>query len=66
MAMSSEMSSKDMAKHTEMKGKVALEEEASWVKLCSRLVSNIIYTLETPFKGHFVFLIPVWMLDEKS
>ena len=28
-------------------------------------VSNNIYTLKTPFKGHFMFLIPVWMLDEK-
>ena len=60
------MSSEDMAKHTEMKEKVALEEEASWAKLCSKLVSNNIYTLKTPFKGHFMFLIPVWMLDEKS
>ena len=60
------MSSKEMAKHTEIKEKVALEEEALWTKLCSKLVSNNIYTLKTPFKGCFMFLIPVWMLDEKS
>ena len=60
------MSSKEMAKHTGIKEKVELEEEASWAKLCSKLVSNNIYTLKTPFKGCFMFLIPVWMLDEKS
>ena len=48
------------------KEKVQLEEEALWAKLCSKFVSNNIYTLKTPFKGHFMFLIPVWMLDEKS
>ena len=59
-------SSKEMGKETEMKQKVILEEEASWAKLCSKLVSNNIYILKTPFKGRFMFLIPVWMLDEKS
>ena len=53
------------SKDTDMKEKVTLEEEASWAKLCTELVSNNIYILKTPFKGHFMFLIPVWMLDEK-
>ena len=56
MAMSSE----------DIKEKVELEEEALWAKLCSKLVINNIYTLKTPFKSCFMFLIPVWMLDEKS
>ena len=54
------------SKDTDMKEKVTLEEEASWAKLCTKLVSNNIYILKTPFKGRFMFLIPVWMLDEKS
>ena len=59
-------SSKEVGKETDIKEKVILEEEASWAKLCSKLVSNNIYILKTPFKGHFMFfLIPVWMLDEK-
>ena len=35
------MSKEEMAKHYDyqMKDKVVLEEEASWVKLCSKLVS---------------------------
>ena len=39
------MSKEQMAKHYdyEMKEKVVLEEEASWGKLCSKLVSNNIY-----------------------
>ena len=39
------MSKEQMAKHYDykMKGKVVLEEEASWGKLCSKLVSNTIY-----------------------
>ena len=39
------MSKEQMAKHYdyEMKDKVVLEEEASWVRLCSKLVSNNIY-----------------------
>ena len=48
------------------KEKVQLEEQALWAKLCSKLVSDNIYTLKTPFKGCFMFVIPVWMLDEKS
>ena len=48
------------------KEKVQLEEQALWAKLCSKLVSNNIYTLKTPFKGLFMFVIPVWVLDEKS
>ena len=59
-------SSKEVGKETDIKEKVILEEEASWAKLCSKLVSNNIYILKTPFKGRFMFfLIPVWMLDEK-
>ena len=59
-------SSKEVGKETDIKEKVILEEEASWAKLCSKLVSNNIYILKTPFKGCFMFfLIPVWMLDEK-
>ena len=56
------MSSKDI------KEKVELEEEASWAKLCSKLVNNNIYTLKTPFKGCFMFLIPVgcWMRNRKK
>ena len=57
---------KVMASSSDNKEKVQLEEQALWEKLCSKLVSNNIYTLKTPFKGHFMFLIPVWMLDEKS
>ena len=56
---------KVMASSSDTKEKVQLEEQASWAKLCSKLVSNNIYTLKTPFKGRFMFLIPVWMLDEK-
>ena len=57
---------KEMAMSSDdTKEKVQLEEQASWAKLCSKLVSNNIYTLKTPFKGHFMFVIPVWMLDEK-
>ena len=60
-------SSKEVGKETDhIKEKVILEEGASWAKLCSKLVSNNIYILKTPFKGRFMFfLIPVWMLDEK-
>ena len=60
-------SSKEVGKETDhIKEKVILEEEALWAKLCSKLVSNNIYILKTPFKGRFMFfLIPVWMLDEK-
>ena len=59
-------SSAEVAKETgDLKQKVLLEEEAAWAKLCSKLVSNNIYILKTPFKGHFMFLIPVWMLDVK-
>ena len=57
---------KEMAMSSDTKEKVQLEEQASWAKLCSKLVSNNIYTLKTPFKGRFMFVIPVWMLDEKS
>ena len=56
---------KEMAMSSDTKQKVQLEEQASWAKLCSKLVSNNIYTLKTPFKGRFMFVIPVWMLDEK-
>ena len=61
------MSKEEMAKHYdyEMKEKVLLEEEALWVKLCSKLVSNNII-LNTPFKGYFLFLRLFWMLDQKS
>ena len=59
-------SSAEVAKETgDLKQKVLLEEEAAWAKLCSKLVSNNIYILKTPFKGRFMFLIPVWMLDVK-
>ena len=60
------MSKEEMAKHYdyEMKEKVVQEEEASWEKLCSKLVSNNI-NLNTPFKGHFMFLRLFWMLDQK-
>ena len=58
---------KEMAMSSDdTKEKVQLEEQASWAKLCSKLVSNNIYTLKTPFKGLFMFVILVWMLDEKS
>ena len=57
---------KEMAMSSDdTKEKGQLEEQASWAKLCSKLVSNNIYTLKTPFKGLFMFVIPVWMLDEK-
>ena len=42
-----ETSSKEMGKQTEMKEKVILEEEASWAKLCSKLVSKYIYSKDT-------------------
>ena len=58
-------SEKKMAMYSEDKEKVQLEEQASWAKLCSKLVSNNIYILKTPFKGRLMFLIPVWMLDVK-
>ena len=59
-------SSAEVAKETgDLKQKVLLEEEAVMAKLCSKLVSNNIYILKTTFKGHFMFLIPVWMLDVK-
>ena len=59
-------SSAEVAKETgDLKQKVLLEEEAAWAKLCSKLVSNNIYILKTSFKGRFMFLIPVWMLDVK-
>ena len=44
-----------------MKEKVVQEEEESWGKLCSKLVSN--NTPNTPFIGHFMFLRLSWMLD---
>ena len=57
---------KEMAMSSDnTKEKVLLEEQASWAKLCSKLVSNNIYILKTPFKGRLMFLIPVWMLDVK-
>ena len=49
----------------QMKEKVVQEEEESWGRLCSKLVSNNI-TLNTPFIGHFIFLRLFWMLDQKS
>ena len=59
------MSKEEMAKQYDykIKEKVVLEEEASWGKLCSKLVSNNI-TLNMPFKGHFIFLRLFWMLDQ--
>ena len=59
------MSKDDMAKHYDYQmKKVVQEEEASWGRLCSKLVSNNI-TLNTPFIGHFMFLRLFWMLDPK-
>ena len=60
------MSKEEMAKHYDyqMKEKVVQEEEASWGKLCSKLVSNNI-TLNTPFIGCFMLLRLFWMLDQK-
>ena len=60
------MSKEEMPKHYdyEMKEKVVLEEEALWGKLCSKHVGDNI-TLNTPFKGHFLFLRLFWMLDQK-
>ena len=48
----------------EMKEKVVLEEEESWGRLCTKLVSN--NTPNTPFIGHFMFFRLFWMLDQKS
>ena len=47
-----------------MKEKVVQEEEESWVKLCSKLVST--NTLNTPFIHLFMFLRLSVMLDQKS
>ena len=56
-----------MEKHYDykMKEKVVQEEEESWGRLCSKLVSNN-NTPITPFIGHFMFLRLFWMLDQKS
>ena len=46
----------------QMKEKVVQEEEESWGRLCSKLVSN--NTPNTPFMGRFMFLRLFWMLDQ--
>ena len=60
------MSRDKMEKHYDykMKEKVVQEEEKSWGRLCSKLVSNN-NTPNTPFIGCFMFLRPFWMLDQK-
>ena len=47
-----------------LKEKVIQEEEASWGRLCTKLVSN--NTPNTPFIGCFMFFRLFWMLDQKS
>ena len=60
------MSRDEMQKHYDykMKEKVLQEEEESWGRLCSKLVSNN-NTPNTPFIGCFMFLRLFWMLDQK-
>ena len=48
----------------ELEEKVVLEEEESWGKLCSKLVSN--NTPNTPFICRFIFVRLSVMLDQKS
>ena len=49
----------------QMKEKVVLEEEESWGRLCTMLVSN--NTPNTTFIGHFMFFFRLfWMLDQNN
>ena len=60
------MSQEDMEKNYdyELKEKVVMEEEESWGRLCTKLVSN--NTPNTPFIGCFMCFRLFWMFDKKS